>query len=122
MEPALKCRLEHMLQDGETETHGVEQEICTSTMGWEMHGESPPCEANNLLATTDADDGPCEALPPHGSTTRSSEHVEALAPWLRRQVDDVDPQECGESPAHDACDALGACGELQTHTPSDAMQ
>ena len=76
-----------------------------------MHGESPPHEASNLLATADTDNGPCEALPPHGSTGQSSECVEALAPWHRRQVDDVDPQECGESPTHDACDAPGVCGE-----------
>ena len=86
------------------------------------HGEPPPHEANDLLVTADADDGPHEALPPHGSTRQSSKHVEASAPWLRRQVSDVDPQECRESTAGDACDALGACGELRTHMPSNAMQ
>ena len=88
----------------------------------ELHGEPPPCKANDMLVTADADDGPHEALPPHRSTGQSYKHVEASAPWLRRQVDDVDPQEHGESTACDACDALGACGELQTHVPSDAMQ
>ena len=73
----------------------------------ELHGEPPPCEANDLLVTADADHGPREALPPHRSTGQSSEHVEALAPWLRRQVDDVNPQEHRESIARDACDALG---------------
>ena len=87
-----------------------------------LRGEPPPREANDLPVTAEADDGPCEVLPPHGSTGQSSKCVEALAPWLRRQVDDVDPQECRESTAHNACDAPGACGELRTHTPSDAMQ
>ena len=87
-----------------------------------MHGEPPPRKANDLLVTADADNGPCEALLPHGSTRQSSEHVEASAPWLRRQVNDVDPQEHGESTACDTCDALGVCGELWTHMPSDAMQ
>ena len=87
-----------------------------------MCREPPPYAANDLLVTADADDGPHEALLPHGSTRQSSEHVEASSPWLRRQVDDVDPQECGESIACSACDAPGACGELQTHAPSDATQ
>ena len=87
-----------------------------------MCGEPPPYEANDLLVTADADNGPHEALPPHGSTGQSSECVEASAPWLRRQVDDIDPQEHGESIARDAWDALGVCGELRTHTPSDATQ
>ena len=87
-----------------------------------MHGEPPPYEANNLLVTADADDRPREALPPHGSTGQSSKRVEASAPWLRRQVDDIDPQERGGSIARGACDAPGACGELRTHTPSDATQ
>ena len=87
-----------------------------------MCGEPPPYKANDLLVTADADDRPREALPPHRSTRQSSEHVEASAPWLRRQVDDVDPQECRESIACSACDAPGACGELRTHAPSDATQ
>ena len=48
-----------------------------------MPGELPPYEANDLPVTADADDGPREALPPHGSTGQSSKHVEASAPWLR---------------------------------------
>ena len=87
-----------------------------------MRGEPPPYKANDLLVTADADDGPHEALLPHRSTGQSSERVEASAPWLRRQVDAVDPQECGESIACGACDALGVCGELWTHAPSNAMQ
>ena len=87
-----------------------------------MHGEPPSYEANDLLVTADADDGPREVLLPHGSTGQSSKHVEASAPWLRRQVDDIDPQERRESIACGACDAPGACGELRTHAPSDATQ
>ena len=87
-----------------------------------MRGEPPPYEANDLLVTADADDGLREVLLPHGSTGQSSECVEALAPWLRRQLNDIDPQEHRESIARGACDAPGACGELWTHVPSDAMQ
>ena len=87
-----------------------------------MCGEPPLYEANDLLVTADADNRPREVLLPHRSTRQSSEHVEASAPWLRRRVDDVDPQERGESIARGACDALGACGELRTHAPSDATQ
>ena len=61
-----------MLQDGERETHGVEPAIHTSTMGWKTCGESPPHEANDPLATADADDRPHEVLLPCGSTKMSS--------------------------------------------------
>ena len=50
-------------------------------------------EANDPLATVDADDRPRGVSSPHGSTGQLSEHVIALAPRPRRQVDDVDPQE-----------------------------
>ena len=54
-------------------------------------------EANDPLATVDADNRPHGVSSPHRSAGQSSERVIALAPWLRRQVDDVDPQECEES-------------------------
>ena len=80
-------------------------EDCRPEKDDSMRGEPPPDEANDLLVTADADNGPREALPPHGSTGQSSERVEALAPWLRRQVDDVDPQERRESIARGACES-----------------
>ena len=52
-----------------------------------------PHEVNDLLATADADDRHREVLPPYESAGQSSERVAASAPWLRRQVDDVNPQE-----------------------------
>ena len=54
-------------------------------------------KANNPLATVDANNRPRGASPPHESAGKSSEHVVASAPWLRRQVDNVDPQEREES-------------------------
>ena len=62
-----------------------------------MRGNESPHEVNNPLVTVEADDRPRGALPPHESAGQSSERVAALAPWLRRQVDDIDPQEHEES-------------------------
>ena len=86
-----------------------------------MCGNESPHEVNDLLATVDADDRPREVLPLYESAGQSSEHVTALAPWLRRQVDNVDPQECEESQTCDSSDAAGSCGDLP-HTTSDEMQ
>ena len=61
-----------------------------------MRGNESPHEVNDPLATVDADDRPRGALPPHESAGQSSECVIASAPRLRRQVDDVSPQECEE--------------------------
>ena len=58
-----------------------------------MRGNESPREVNDLLVTADADDRHREVLPPYESTGQSSERVTASAPWLRRQVNDVDPQE-----------------------------
>ena len=80
------------------------------------------CEANNPLATVGTDDRPRGASLPHGSTGQSSECVVALAPWLRRQVDDVDPQEHEESQTHNSSDASEKHGGLQTHTSSETTQ
>ena len=55
------------------------------------------CKANDPLATVDADNRPHVASSPHRSAGQSSERVVASAPQLRRQVDDIDPQECEES-------------------------
>ena len=60
-------------------------------------GNESPCEVNDLLVTADADDRYREVLPPYESAGQSSERVVASAPRLRRQVDDVDPQEREES-------------------------
>ena len=60
-------------------------------------GNESPHEVNDLLVTADADNRHCEVLPPYESAGQSSEHVAALAPRLRRQVNDVDPQEREES-------------------------
>ena len=57
------------------------------------HGNKSPRKVNYLLVTADADDRHHEVLPPHKSAGQSSERVAASAPRLRRQVDDVDPQE-----------------------------
>ena len=62
-----------------------------------MRGNESPHEVNDLLVTADADNRPHEVLPPYENTGQSSEHVAASAPRLRRQVDDVDPQEREES-------------------------
>ena len=62
-----------------------------------MRRNESPCEVNDPLATVDTDDRPHGALPPHESAGQSSECVTASAPRLRRQVDNVDPQEREES-------------------------
>ena len=62
-----------------------------------MRGNKSPREVNDPLVTVDADNRPHGALPPYKSAGQSSERVAALAPWLRRQVDDIDPQEHEES-------------------------
>ena len=85
------------------------------------HNESSH-KANDPLAIVDAENRPCGELPPHKSTGQSYKHVVASAPWLRRQVDDVDPQECKESQTCDSSDAPEARGDLWTHTPSEVMQ
>ena len=79
-------------------------------------------EANNPLATVGADDRPCGASSPHGSTGQSSECVVASAPRLRRQIDNIDPQERKESQTHDSSDASEKCGGLQTHMSSKTTQ
>ena len=61
------------------------------------HGNESPREVNYLLATADADDRHREVLPPYENAGQSSECVAASAPQLRRQVDDVNPQEREES-------------------------
>ena len=58
-----------------------------------MCGNKSPREVNDLLATADTDDRHREVSPPYESAGKSSERVAASAPRLRRQVDDVDPQE-----------------------------
>ena len=58
-----------------------------------MRGNKSPREVNDLLATADADDRHREVLPPYESAGKSSKRVAASAPQLRRQVDDIDPQE-----------------------------
>ena len=78
--------------------------------------------SNDPLATADADNRPRGALPPHESAGQSSEHVAASAPRLRRQVDDVNPQEREESRTRNSSDAPETCGGLQTHTTSDETQ
>ena len=79
-------------------------------------------EANDPLGTVDTDDRPRGVLPPHESAGQSSERVEALAPRLRRQVDNVDPQEREESQTRNSSDASEARGDLRTHAPSEEMQ
>ena len=79
-------------------------------------------EANDPLPTVDADDRPHGASSPHGSAGQSSEHVVASAPWLRRQVNNVDPQEHEESQTRNSSDASEVCGGLQTHTSSETTQ
>ena len=85
------------------------------------HGNESPCKVNDPLATVDADDRPCEVLPPYKSAGQSSECVAASAPWLRRQVDDIDPQEREESRTHDSSDVAGSRGD-PPHATSDEMQ
>ena len=67
--------------------------------GWiiKLQNTQEQSKANNPLATVDADDRPHGVLPPHGSAGQLSKRVVASAPQLRRQVDDVDPQEHEES-------------------------
>ena len=86
-----------------------------------MHGNESPCKVNDLLATVDADDRPREVLPPYESAGQSSECVAASAPQLRRQVDNVDPQEHEESRTRNSSDAAGSCGE-DSHATSDESQ
>ena len=45
-----------------------------------------------------------------------------MAPWLRRQVDDIDPQKCEEPQAHKSCDVPKVHKDLWTHVPSKVMQ
>ena len=87
-----------------------------------MHRNESSHEANDPLLTVDAGDRPHGASLPHKSAGQSSKHVVALAPWLRRQVDVVDPQECKEPQARDSSDAPEARGDLWTHVPSKATQ
>ena len=77
-------------------------------------GNKSPRKVNYLLATVDTDDRPHEVLPPYESAGQSSKRVAASAPRLRRQVDDVDPQEHEESRTHNSSDAAGSCGILPT--------
>ena len=84
-------------------------------------GNESPREVNDPLATVDADDRPRGVLPPYESAGQSSEHVTASAPWLRRQVDDVDPQECKESRTCDSSDAAESHGD-PLHATNDEMQ
>ena len=86
------------------------------------HGNESPREVNDPLATVDADNRPRGVLPPHESTGQSSECVAAPAPRLRRQVDDVNPQERKESQTHNSSNAPEMHGGLWTHTTSDEMQ
>ena len=79
-------------------------------------------DANNPLLTVDAGNRPCGASPPHEGAGQSSERVVASAPWLRRQVDDMNPQEHEEPQACDSSDAPKARGDLQTHVSSKVMQ
>ena len=72
-----------------------------------MRGNKSPHEVNDPLVTVDADDRPRGALPPHESAGQSSECVVASAPRLRRQVEDIDPQEHEESKTHDSSDVQG---------------
>ena len=87
-----------------------------------MRRNESSCEANNPLPTEDADDRPRGASSPHGSAGQSSKHVVASAPWLRRQVDDVDPQECEESQTCDSSNVSEVHGGPQTHTSSKMTQ
>ena len=84
-------------------------------------GNESPCEVNDPLATADTDNRPREVLPPYESAGQSSEHVAASASRLRRQVDNVDPQECEESQTRDSSDAAGLRGD-PPHTTSDETQ
>ena len=84
-------------------------------------GNESPCEVNDLLATADADDRHREVLPPYESAGQSSERVAASAPRLRRQVDNVDPQEREESRTCDSGDASES-RRASPHTTNDETQ
>ena len=84
-------------------------------------GNESPREVNDLLATVDADDRHREVLPPHESAGQSSERVTASAPRLRRQVDDVDPQECEEPRTRDSGDEPKMHGD-PPHATNDETQ
>ena len=85
------------------------------------HGNESPCDVNDPLVTVDADDRPREVLPPYESTGQSSKCVAASAPWLRRQVNDIDPQEREESQTRNSSDVAGSHGDLP-HATSDETQ
>ena len=79
-------------------------------------------KANDPQLTVDADNRPCGVSLPHGSAGQSSECVVASAPWLRRQVNNVNPQEHKESRTRDSSDASEVCGGPQTHSSSKMTQ
>ena len=85
------------------------------------HGNESPREVNDLLATADADNRHREVLPPYENAGQSSERVAASAPRLRRQVDNVNPQEREESRTHDSSDVAGSRGD-PPHATSDETQ
>ena len=87
-----------------------------------MCGNESSCKVNDPLPTVDTDDRPRGASPPHESAGQSSKCVVASAPRLRRQVDDVDPQEHEESRTHDSSNAPETRGDLRTHATSEATQ
>ena len=110
---------------GGSAPHGMSNDLSQPEAGSSDHetcGDENPHEANDPLATVDTDDRPHGVLLPHKRVGQSSECVKASAPWLRRQVDDVNPQECREPQACDSCDAPKTHGELWTHVSSKAMQ
>ena len=84
-------------------------------------GNESPREVNNPLATVDTDDRPRGALLPHERAGQLSERVTALAPRLRRQVDDVDPQEREEPRTRDSGDASES-RRVSPHATNDEMQ
>ena len=84
-------------------------------------GNESPREVNDLLVTADADDRHREVLPPYESAGQSSEHVAASAPRLRRQVDDVNPQEREEPQTRDSGDASES-RRVSPHATNDEMQ
>ena len=84
-------------------------------------GNESPREVNDLLATADADNRHHEVLPPYKSAGQSSERVTASAPRLRRQVDDVDPQEREEPRTRNSGDASES-RRASPHTTNDEMQ
>ena len=86
-----------------------------------MCGDFRPHEANDPLVTVNTDDRPCGVSLPHRSTGQLSECVVALAPQLRRQVNDIDPWEHEEPQAHKSHDVPKAHGDLWTHVPSEGL-